>query len=123
MFQDPTSDATVETHDSHDAHAAHRNSAAPADEPFAPVTPCPHCPLESGTANVDHASCVTVDAQDDGGAAPPNVPSVPVPPVFLTSWLLPAARASPPPIVHAFAHDIPLGLAVPLNLRHCVLLI
>jgi hypothetical protein len=120
MLQEPTSHATVENHDSHDAHAAHRH-AAPAEEPVAPATPCPHCPLESGAANVDHTSCVTVDAQEDGGAAPPNAPGVPAP-VFLASWLLPATRASPPPLI-AIGHDIPLAVAVPLNLRHCVLLI
>jgi hypothetical protein len=122
MFQHPPSQAAAENHNSHDVHAAHRH-AAPAAEPVAPSTPCPHCPLESGAANVDHASCVAVDAQEDGGAAPPSVPSVPAPPVFLESWLLPAARASPPLIAPAVAHDMPLALAVPLNLRHCVLLI
>jgi len=122
MFQHPTSQAAAKNHNSHDAHDAHRH-AAPAGEPAAPSTPCPHCPLESGAANVDHASCVTVDAQEDRSTAPPNVPSVPAPPVFLTNWLLPAARASPPLIPPAVAHNIPLAVAVPLNLRHCVLLI
>jgi hypothetical protein len=113
---------TAETQHSHDAHASHHHGAA-ADEPAAPIAPCPHCPLESGAANAGHASCVTVDAQQDGSAAPAKAENAPVPPVFLANWLLPAARASPPLIGPPLGHTTVLASAVALNIRHCVLLI
>jgi len=118
-----SSGTSTESHGSHDAHAVGHHSASHAHAPVAPTLPCPHCPLDSGAANASHAGCVTIDAQQDDGAAPPNSADTPVPPVFLARWLLPAARASPPSIALAIAHHIPPALAVPLTLRHCVLLI
>jgi hypothetical protein len=117
----PTSGTTVELHDSHDARASHHHGSAPTEEP-APAIPCPHCPLESGAANAGHATCVTADAQESSGAAPAKAPTTP-PPVFLASWLLPAARASPPLIGTPFAHTVPPADSVTLTIRHCVLLI
>ena len=109
-----------ETHTSHVAHTTHHENLPQAHEPAAP---CPHCPLESGAANADHTSCVTIGVQEDGGAAPTKASTASVPPVFLASWLLPAARASPPLIDPSLAHNLPPADSVTLTIRHCVLLI
>jgi hypothetical protein len=121
MARDFVASAAAETQHSHDAHVSHHHGTG-ADEP-APVAPCPHCPLESGAANAGHASCVTVDAQQDGSAAPAKAQSMSAPAVLLANWLLPAARASPPLIGPPLGHVAPLPNAVTLNIRHCVLLI
>lgn len=123
MLAASATNASVVTDGGHDVHADHRHGAQAAHEPAAPGLPCPHCPLELGAANAGHAACVSLDANEDGTATPTGTASVCPPQIYLASWILPAARASPPLIGPAVTHDTPLGAAVSLNLRHCVLLI
>jgi hypothetical protein len=113
------------THDGAGNHAAHHeHAAADSGERTAPPgAPCPHCPLEAGAANSGHATCVAIDGHGDGSAQPKAPLDRPLPPVVLSNWLLPAARAAPPLIGPLERTSEPVTAAVALNIRHCVLLI
>jgi hypothetical protein len=103
------------------AHAQHGDAHEHAPEQ--PVSaPCPHCPLESGGANVGHATCTITDGHG-GAVAPTKDASQELPPVLVRDWTLPAARAAPPLIALPATAEQPLPPKVPLNLVHCVLVI
>jgi hypothetical protein len=103
-------------------HAAHTH-VAPSHEqaPPAPSHDCPHCPPHHGTDATAHAACVdstdtpTSQATSSGLTFAAWLPSArstlqiasPIPPLIL----LPRRNVDPPP-----PH-------VPLNIRHCVLLV
>jgi hypothetical protein len=108
-------------HDKH-AHAAHTH-AAPSHEQ-APPTPshdCPHCPPHHGTDATAHAACV--DSTDTPASQATSSS------LTFAAWL-PTARsalqvASPiPPLISLPRRNVdPPPPHVPLNIRHCVLLV
>lgn len=105
-----------------DHHASHGETAPASEEEPAQGTPCPHCLLAVGTANTPQSSCVAVDGQQEGRAAkssPASEGSLPL----LAAADLPGARAAPPSIIRVRPARAPPSFTVPLNIRHCVLLI
>ena len=104
-----------------DAHAAHHGSAQPTAETDPLFPACPHCPLGSGDANGGHASCAIADAQSGDTAYAKSAPWKAPPPIM--DLRLPAASAAPPLIATALKQAEPLTVAIPLTLRHRVLLI
>jgi len=113
---DTTSHAATSVH-------AHHGHAATHDAPDVPQQQhtCPHCPLK--TAAVGHGTCAAAESADHGGFAPAKDPTERPSLALAPSWLLPAARASPPLIANLHPPPAPPVPAVPLNVTHCVLLI
>jgi hypothetical protein len=118
-------DAATEAHHAARAHAAHHDheAAHTTEQPVAPAaTACPHCPLEAGAANAGHGTCTSIDGRQDGSAQQHPPVDRAATSILPPNWLLPAARAAPP-LIGPFGLTAPLVAPVPLNLRHCVLLI
>jgi hypothetical protein len=109
-------------------HGAHGGSPAAHDGHLTPAEKrgahCPHCPpgIDGAPAphGADHVSCSTLDdlsnaAQAHAAETPQPAPLAVAPTVVLPPpWTSPGGSPQPP------APPIP---AVPLNIRHCVLLI
>jgi hypothetical protein len=100
----------------HDAHAEHGQAldAAPAS-----MGDCPHCLGGHAAANVAGSDCSV-------GAAPPGA-SFAVPGTLPGAAIAGAPHAAPtpaPPLIRETPPpDEPAAVAVPLRIRHCVLLI
>ena len=112
-------DAIQEAHHHHDAGGAERE--APAD-PTPASTLCPHCAFSSGAANASHDGCATAADQDEGRGLKPASASERILAVLDAHALLPAAHAVPP-LRTTGAARAPPPPAVPLSIRHCVLVI
>jgi len=102
-------------------HAHHDHAQPPAATDTPPSPRCPHCPLDSGNANVDHASCTIADAQSADAAYAKGGAWKAPPPIM--DLRLPAASAAPPLITTALKQAEPFTVAIPLTLHHRVLLI
>ena len=61
--------------------------------------------------------------REDGAVTPRRPLRKTLPPLLVRDWTLPAARAAPPLIASLTAVAAPPTPTVPLNLRHCVLVI
>jgi hypothetical protein len=105
-----------------EAHA-HHGAAEPAETPTdgtPSFPPCPHCPLGSGAANAGHSICSAADDRDDGRGPKPAAASERILAMLIA---VPAAHAAPPPLRNPGAARAPPPHAVPVNIRHCVLVI
>jgi hypothetical protein len=114
-----SSATTVTIQEGHAHHGAAEGAETPTDvTPSFP--PCPHCPLGSGAANAGHGICSAADDQDDGRGPKPAAASERILAVLIA---LPPAHAAPPPLRKAGTPRAPPPHAVPVNIRHCVLVI
>ncbi len=107
------------SHDASAEQAMHAAHGVTMPGHVVPGTPCPHCPAGS-TTMAPHAGCTTATNTTLGKLAG-EAPTAAMPVLPASSWLPPPATPAPPLIVVLGGSRV--RETVPLNIRHCVLLI